>query len=434
MKRRTRAVAWLSPGVGIAVLLGSAPAVNAQASQPVDRWIARHAVPLATADPSAPLDDLAPLRRSVGDAAVVGLGESVHGTAEETTLKLRALRFLVERMGFRSIAWEEDWTMGLTINEYVLTGKGDPDALVRDMSFQWRTREMADVLRWLRAYNAGQKEKVRFVGVEYYFTRPLAYDGIKAYVAKTAPERLPELRKHKIVRPWTSDMPVYTSWFKEKVEDKRSYVRHARQVYELVKDLPDGGRDHEVALHHARQIVSFYEHFLLEFNEANAYRDAHAAKNLAWWRTHSGGDKIVYWGASAHTSNAPELHVTAQNGQDLRYPTAGSHLRRRYGQRYRSIGFTLGHGEASLGPGQTVALARPAPNWFERRFGEVRAAQFVLDLRSPTPAPVRRWLDAPAATRGLPHFGAGSTTTGGSLSQWFDVIVHRHEVSPAQPA
>ena len=41
-------------------------------------------------------------------ASVVGLGESAHGAAEELTLKHRTLRLLVEDMGFRSVAWEED--------------------------------------------------------------------------------------------------------------------------------------------------------------------------------------------------------------------------------------------------------------------------------------------------------------------------------------
>jgi erythromycin esterase-like protein len=80
-------------------------------------WIRHNATVLDTVDPAAPLDDLAPLGQSIGDAKIVGLGESTHGAAEEETLKLRTLRFLVERMGFRSIAWEEDWTTGLQVNE-----------------------------------------------------------------------------------------------------------------------------------------------------------------------------------------------------------------------------------------------------------------------------------------------------------------------------
>ncbi|MEV4892848.1 hypothetical protein AB0K48_26050, partial [Nonomuraea sp. NPDC055795] len=53
---------------------------------PVADWVKEHAVPLATIDPAAPLDDLAPLARMVGDAKVVGLGESTHGAREEASL------------------------------------------------------------------------------------------------------------------------------------------------------------------------------------------------------------------------------------------------------------------------------------------------------------------------------------------------------------
>jgi hypothetical protein len=37
--------------------------------------------------PRHPLDGLTPLRRAIGDAEIVGLGESTHGAAEEETLK-----------------------------------------------------------------------------------------------------------------------------------------------------------------------------------------------------------------------------------------------------------------------------------------------------------------------------------------------------------
>src|SRR5919107_3248235 len=98
----------VAAAVGAVVLVtGTATGAGAAAAPPVAGWAQRHAVRLTTVDPAAPLDDLAFVRRSVGRAQVVGLGESVHGAAEEETLKHRLLRFLVERMGFRSVAWEE---------------------------------------------------------------------------------------------------------------------------------------------------------------------------------------------------------------------------------------------------------------------------------------------------------------------------------------
>jgi erythromycin esterase-like protein len=77
-------------------------------------------------------------------------------------------------MGFRSVAWEEDWTTGLQIDKYIRTGKGDLNALMGRMSPQWQSRQVADVLAWLRDYNAGRSDKVRFVGVEYYLLGSLA--------------------------------------------------------------------------------------------------------------------------------------------------------------------------------------------------------------------------------------------------------------------
>lgn len=249
----------LAVAVGaVMVLAGSLNADAETRPQPVTGWIRHNAVPLDTVDPAAPLDDLAPVRRSVGAAKIVGLGESTHGAAEEITLKHRTLRLLVEQMGFRSVAWEDDWTLGLQINKYIRTGEGDLDVLMRQMSPQWQSRQMADVLRWLRDYNAGQADKVQFVGVEYYLT------------------------------------PV------------------------------------------------------------------------------------------------------------------------------------------CLGPGETVALPQPAPGWFERPFGKIGVEQFALDLRTPAPPPVRRWLEAPIRTRGLPDRGPDSYMAGGTLAQWFDVIVHRQEVTPVQ--
>lgn len=425
----------LVPVAGVGMLLAGAPATAAPGGPaPVTGWITHHAQPLHTIDPAAPLDDLAQLRRSVGDAQIVALGEATHGTAEQTALKHRTLRFLVEELGFRSIAWEDDWTLGIQVNEYLRTGEGDLAALIGQMSTAWRSQEIARVLRWLRDYNASHADTVRFVGVEYYTTRALAYDAIEDHVATIAPERLHEARGHlHPLRPVTSDMREHLEWYQD-VTDKQPYIRHANQLYDLVEALPHrrGDRRHAVALHHARQIVSYYEQFAMPFLDGFAYRDARAAENLRWWQRYS-GDKVVYWAASPHTANAQDLRITVPPGPDWTFPSAGSYLRDWYGKRYLSIGFTFDHGTVVDDSGETVTMPPPATDWFERQFGRVRAEQFTLDLRMPAPPPVREWLDAPARTRGLPGSGHDSYMTGGSLAEWFDVIVHRRQVTPVQP-
>lgn len=407
----------------------------AESTEPVTDWIGHNASPLSTVDPSAPLDDLALLRRSIAGAEVVGLGESTHGAAEEITLKHRTLRLLVEQMGFRSIAWEENWTTGRLVNDYIRSGAGDLDALMSQMSPQWQSRQVADVLRWLHDYNANRADKVQFVGVEYYLTGSPAYDAVDAYVARIAPARLPELRDHlQVIRPKATNIYDHIQWYMG-VADKEPYIRHARQILDLVNGLlhEPGDRHHVLTLQDARQIVAFYEHYNLPDDEGLVFRDVHAAQNLRWWREFS-GDKIAYWGASAHTANAPELRITTPPDPDMRFPSAGSYLHRWYGDRYVSIGFTFTRGTVSLGEGSTVSMPAPAEDWFESRFGKIGLQQFTLDLRTPALPSIRRWLDAPITTRGLPDRGPGSHMDGGSLAQWFDVIVHRQEVTPALPA
>jgi erythromycin esterase len=46
---------------------------------------------------------------------------------------------------------------------------------------QYRSGEVANVLTWLRDFNVGRSDPVRFVGVEYYFAGPEAYDAVAAY-------------------------------------------------------------------------------------------------------------------------------------------------------------------------------------------------------------------------------------------------------------
>jgi erythromycin esterase len=335
------------------------------------------------------------------------------------------LRLLVERMGIRSVAWEEDWAIGRQIDQYIRGGAGDADTLVGRMSGQWQTEEVADVLRWLRRHNAGRHDQVRFVGVEYYLTGRPAYDAIEEFVASRAPGRLGAVRvRLDLLRPLTPDVYAHIAWY-QALADKRPYLQAAHDLPGLLAGLPDNA----LIVRQARQIVYFYEHFAMSDADALVFRDARAADNVRWWRDFS-GDKIGYWAAGPHTANAPDLHLAP----GMRFPSAGSYLRRWYGPRYRSIGFTFDHGELLLGPGRTEVAPPPGPEWFEHPLGGVRLDPFALDLHRPAPGAVRRWLTGPITTRGLPGSGPDAQMSGGSLAQWFDVIVHRQVVGPASPA
>jgi erythromycin esterase len=74
-----------------------------------DRRVAslrEHAIPIASLDPGAPLDDLEPLRPALEGARVVLLGEATRGDGSAFLLKTRLIRFLYERLGFDLLLFE----------------------------------------------------------------------------------------------------------------------------------------------------------------------------------------------------------------------------------------------------------------------------------------------------------------------------------------
>jgi erythromycin esterase-like protein len=83
-------------------------------------------------------------------------------------------RYLVEDLGFRTIAWEEGWGSGVAIDRYVTSGHGDPTAIVGDALFMLRTEAMLELVGWMREFNRGRPDhdKVRFLGADVLELRP----------------------------------------------------------------------------------------------------------------------------------------------------------------------------------------------------------------------------------------------------------------------
>jgi len=140
-----------------AIVLASAPALAAQEAEPLAAPAGFPIQPgawrLDGTDPGLPTADLEPLRALVGKATVVGLGESVHTSGGYYETKHRLFRYLVEKLGFRVIAFETPWLDGETANAYVQSCDGDPDAATAGFFGVWRSRELSSLLGWMCDWN-----------------------------------------------------------------------------------------------------------------------------------------------------------------------------------------------------------------------------------------------------------------------------------------
>jgi erythromycin esterase len=119
-------------------------------------------------DHTLPTDDLAVFGALVGEAEVVGLGESVHTSGGYYRSKQRLFRFLVEELGFRAFAFESPWSDADLVKAYVETCEGDARTAVVDGLFGvWACETVLEMVEWMCEYNqAHPDDPVTFWGFD----------------------------------------------------------------------------------------------------------------------------------------------------------------------------------------------------------------------------------------------------------------------------
>ncbi|MDX6530515.1 MAG: hypothetical protein QOH41_2805 [Blastocatellia bacterium] len=158
-------------------------------------WLAANAIRLDTVEAGHGFADMQPLKKIVGDARIVALGEATHGTREFFQLKHRMLEFLATEKGFTIFSIEANMPEAYRLNDYVLNGNGDPAKLIGGMYFwTWNTEEVLDMVQWMREFNKSGKGRVQFTGFDMQ-TPNVAADIVRDFVDKNDTEYAEGLRQ-----------------------------------------------------------------------------------------------------------------------------------------------------------------------------------------------------------------------------------------------
>src|SRR4051812_9479960 len=172
------------------VLVASAAAQDA-----VVDWVRTHAVPLTTPVAGHGFADMQPLKKMIGDARIVSLGEATHGSREFFQMKHRMLEFLASEMGFTIFSIEANMPEAYRLNDFVLNGTGDPAKLIKGMYFwTWDTQEVLDMVLWMRQFNQSGKGRVEFTGFDMQ-TPNVAVQIVRDFAAKADPDYAVSLSK-----------------------------------------------------------------------------------------------------------------------------------------------------------------------------------------------------------------------------------------------
>jgi erythromycin esterase len=106
------------------------------------------------------------ISRQLKDYTIVGLGEGTHGTKEFNEIRSEISKQLINKNDFRIVAFESAYGDASLLNEAVNSDADLKVALKQYVTSIWQTKEINDLLEWIRIYNKNHKDKVIISGFD----------------------------------------------------------------------------------------------------------------------------------------------------------------------------------------------------------------------------------------------------------------------------
>ncbi len=302
------------------------------------------------------------LEELIGDAQVVLIGESSHGTHEFYEARAAITKWLIEEKGFCAVAAEADWPDAYRVNRYV-RGLGDdrtPDEALsgfeRFPAWMWRNVVVRDFVEWLHGHNhrcrSDGRRQTGFYGLDLYslhrsIHEVIGYlDEIDPVAAARARDRYAcfdhasadDGQAYGFAAAFGAGLSCERQAVDQLVEMQRKALEYARRDGLLAEDELFYAQQNALTVRNAE--VYYRAMFSGRVTSWNL-RDQHMAQTLqallAHLNRHPDGEpaRIVVWAHNSHVGDARATEVSA-DGQ----LTLGQLVREQYGDGARLIGFT----------------------------------------------------------------------------------------------
>jgi len=389
----TPALLWLfGPHMGhiryLIWSLSKPPKLSTEEKTELHAWLKDNTIPLNSVEAGSGFEDMQPLKAMIGDAHIVALGEATHLVREFYQVKHRMVEFLVEEMEFTVFAMEATFAGALELNDYILTGDGDPQRALAALVYPaWNTEEVLAMVNWMREYNSTHEKKVKFYG----FDNKPATGSAKAvynYLRKTNGTKDYDQILSALMNPWTAGPNENLTSPADQIENLIKHLEGQRPATNETQDQ----KEWKLTVRQAKVLLQNLKFFAApSISKASDLRDQDMADNVRWIRDYENGAKMILWAANAHVTAAP-------GGGCMGY-----YLRRMYGHDIVIIGL-LHNREISSGPDvesspQTAQQVSSAPERSaEAILAEAGLKIAVLDLRSLPKGIASRYFNAPLQT------------------------------------
>jgi erythromycin esterase-like protein/predicted phosphoribosyltransferase len=337
------------------------PTAGASIAKPVARTPAE-VVSSVAIDAPAGIPPREALEELIGDARVVLIGESSHGTHEFYEARAAITKWLIEEKRFCAVAAEADWPDAYRVNRYV-RGLGEDETADEALSgferfpaWMWRNTVVRDFVDWLRIRNRGQgsngQRQAGFYGLDLYSLHRSMQEVI-TYLDKIDPKAATRARErygcfdhasaddgqaYGFAAAFGAGPSCENQAIEQLVDIQRNALAYARRDGLLAEDELFYAEQNALTVRNAE--VYYRAMFSGRVTSWNL-RDKHMAQTLEALLKHLDrhhdvpSARIVVWAHNSHVGDARATEVWA-DGQ----LTLGQLVRQRYGKASRLIGFS----------------------------------------------------------------------------------------------
>jgi erythromycin esterase len=293
-------------------------------------WLKEHAIPLRSIDPDDDdFADLEPLRKAIGEARIVQLGEQSHGDGAASHAKARLIRFLHQRMGFDVLAVESGLYDCRKASALLRGGTEPYEAVSNGVFGIWtRSEQFQPVIDYLGKAAKGDRP-IELCGFDCQFSARASDEHFladaKAVLGHLDAKALDAATRATLMEAFESVVK------QEKTPSKAVQQEHRDALAAFAQALADA-QPHEGLpageLAFWRQLadstgVQMESHWLMNKHNTQKIdarkdpilralnlRDTQMAKNLVWLaREAYPKRKIIVWAASLHlTRNTATIH------------------------------------------------------------------------------------------------------------------------------
>lgn len=271
---------------------------------------------------------------------IVGLGESTHGTREFTLIRAEIVKNLISNHNYKVFVLEAEYMVCAKINDYVLTGNGNPEPPLKDLTWPWIHKDFLELIYWIREYNIQNPTgQVRFLGMDSQYSKVYAtQDTIR------------------------NNYPVLANSILEIIENDEKPKRKIEQLRGRSEQIVNQSAEVDLRLHYyifcrINRIANS------QYQDKNA-RDQNMAE-LVKLIHKKYEEKIIIWAHNGHIwKKAPSLFSRTPSGY---------YLNQCYDDKYSAIGL-------DFRSGRFTAVSYDNTNKYERKTFKLKPIRTTLSM------------------------------------------------------